>query len=501
LLDGVSIKHGIPVGGHEFIETKTLTPPLRSRHDRHDISFQEFDLALSLTKIEALSPDQGSLAAAKKLLKASGWPTVCEDGDGLVWGECQGSGSNPYRVCVTEADAGYKCTCPSRKFPCKHSLALMWMRVEGKVAFSKGTAPGWVSDWLSRRRGPSAAGSSTEPKASIAATEVELVEAVDPKAEAKAAATRDRSRQTRETAIAAGLDELTLWLSDVVTAGVATFASNPGPACRMMAQRLFDAKASGLGVMVDSLPSRLIALPEFSRAMASVKELGVLHLVAEAYRRQADLPVILKDDVRQMVGWNVTRETLLADESAERAETTWRVWMTRAELQPDKLRRIETWLHGGGQNAVLIDYVPASTGAAKSGYAIGEQFSAELVYYPSPVPMRALISRHNFGCDLSDDPLSIPEDNLGAAFGKYEEALALKPWLGDFPLFFRNGHIKRSGGRFYLLDDDVCLPISEAQADAAWPLLQCGNVAGAGIWNGEFMALSWLETNHGRWMA
>ncbi|MCZ7862422.1 SWIM zinc finger domain-containing protein [Agrobacterium salinitolerans] len=459
-------------------------------------------MALSLTKIEALAPDQGSLAAAKKLLKPSGWPTVCEDGEGLVWGECQGSGSNPYRVCVTEADAGYKCTCPSRKFPCKHSLALMWMRVEGKVAFSKGTAPGWVSDWLSRRRGPSSAGASTEPKASIAATEVEVAaEVVDPKAEAKAAAARERGRQSRETAILGGLDELSLWLSDMVAAGVATFASNPGPACRMMAQRLFDAKASGLGVLVDSLPSRILALPEFSRAVACVKELGGIHLVAEAYRRQTELPERLKDDVRQMVGWNITRETLLADESAERAETTWRVWLTRAELQPDKLRRIETWLHGDGRNAVLIDYVPASTGAAKSGYAVGEQFSSELVFYPSPVPMRALISRATSGCDLSDDPLSIPEIDLGAAFGQYEEALALKPWLGDYPLFFRNGRIKRSAGRFYLVDNNVCLPVSDAQADAAWPLLQCGNIAGAGIWNGEFMSLSWLETDLGRWMA
>ncbi|MBY3432890.1 SWIM zinc finger family protein [Rhizobium laguerreae] len=459
-------------------------------------------MALSLSKIEAIAPDQGSLAAAKKLLKPSGWPTVCEDGDGLVWGECQGSGSNPYRVCVTEDDAGYKCTCPSRKFPCKHSLALMWMRVEGKVPFTKGTAPVWVSDWLSRRRGPSSAGAATEPKASIAATEATEQEVVDPKTEAKAAAARDRSRQAREDTIAGGLEELSLWLSDVVAAGVATFASNPGPACRMMAQRLFDAKASGLGVMVVSLPSRILALPEFSRAVACVKELGVIHLIAEAYRRQKDLPERLKDDVRQMVGWNITREALLADEIAERVETTWRVWLTRSELQPDKIRRIETWLHGDdGHDAVLIDYVPASTGAAKSGYAVGEQFSSEIVYYPSPVPMRALISRATSGCALVNDPLSIPGLDLAAAFEKYEEALALKPWLGDYPLFFRNARIRRAGERFYLADDAVCLPVSETQADATWPLLQCGRIDGAGIWNGEFITMSWLETDLGRWTA
>lgn len=75
-------------------------------------------MSLTLQRIEGLAPDQASLAAARKLLTPSSWPTLAE-GEGLIWGECQGSGATPYRVVVSEADAGYKCTCPSRKFPCK----------------------------------------------------------------------------------------------------------------------------------------------------------------------------------------------------------------------------------------------------------------------------------------------------------------------------------------------------------------------------------------------
>ncbi len=98
-------------------------------------------MSLNLQKIEALAPDQGSLDAVRKLLKPGGRPTLAEDGAGLLWGECQGSGATPYRVCVTEIDAGYKCSCPSRKFPCKHALALMWMRADGKVAFVTAAPP------------------------------------------------------------------------------------------------------------------------------------------------------------------------------------------------------------------------------------------------------------------------------------------------------------------------------------------------------------------------
>jgi hypothetical protein len=88
-------------------------------------------MALTSEKIEALAPDQSSLDAARKLLSLPFWPRFATDENGLLWGECQGSGATAYRVVIAEADAGYKCTCPSRKFPCKHFLALMWMHAEG----------------------------------------------------------------------------------------------------------------------------------------------------------------------------------------------------------------------------------------------------------------------------------------------------------------------------------------------------------------------------------
>ena len=187
-------------------------------------------MPLTLEKIEALAPDQSSIDAARKLLKPGGWPRLADDGGGLVWGECQGSGATPYRVVISESDAGYKCSCPSRKFPCKHSLALMWMRVEGKVGFAAAEVPEWVRDWVSRRRGPGTVAApdakEARPKASMAASQAEVGDAAsDPKAEERAAAARQRNRGEREAAILAGLDELDTWLSDQVDRGVAALVA------------------------------------------------------------------------------------------------------------------------------------------------------------------------------------------------------------------------------------------------------------------------------------
>jgi hypothetical protein len=460
-------------------------------------------VSLSLTKIEALAPDQGSLDAARKLLKPSNWPTLAEDGAGLIWGECQGSGATPYRVSVTELDAGYKCSCPSRKFPCKHSLALMWFRAEGKVPFATGTPPDWVTDWLSRRRGPTAgaAAAADRPKASIGDTAEAEEATVDPKAEARAAAARERNRAEREISIANGLDELDIWLSDQIDTGLAAFPAKASAACRVMAQRLFDAKASGLALRVDTLPARLFALPDASRPQAAVQELGTLHLIAEAYRRQESLSEALKSNVRQAVGWNVQREALLADADALRISDTWRVWATRSEVQPDKLRRIETWLRGSEWTAVLIEFVPVSTGAASAGFTAGDRFEAELVFYPSPVPMRAIIARQMTGSDASDAPLALPEQDVAAAYGLYEQAMAQKPWLGDHPLMFRGARLRRSGEMLWLQDAQMMLPIDRAQATEVWPLLQFETIDGAGIWDGATLKLCWGETALGRWTA
>ena len=59
---------------------------------------------------------------------------ISPDGD-LLFGECQGSGKVPYQ-CSTDfarpEQPTFRCTCPSRQFPCKHSLGLMYAFAQKK---------------------------------------------------------------------------------------------------------------------------------------------------------------------------------------------------------------------------------------------------------------------------------------------------------------------------------------------------------------------------------
>jgi len=472
-------------------------------------------MSLTLERIEALAPDQSSLAAARKLLKPSYWPTLAEAED-LAWGECQGSGSTPYRVVVTKSDAGYKCTCPSRKFPCKHALALMWMRADQPAVFVPGAVPDWVKDWLSRRRGPSTAASQPKDEAqqsksrpSIRLAEVPEAEAqADPKTERLAAAARERNRVEREAAVMAGLDDLDLWLSDQVRHGMASFVAQNAQACRTISQRLVDAKAPALAGRLDSLPTRLFTLPGPARPLAAIRELGQVHLISQAYRRASELPEPLAADARQAVGWSVTRDALLSDPDALRVSGEWRVFAVLSEVQPDRLRRVETWLwrqsSGDGMPtcAVLIDFVPLATGAATGGYLVGDHIHAELSFYRSAIPLRALVAQLKGGAEPSDEPLPLPNEALGVSYAHYERALGQLPWLRAIPLTFRSAGVRRTGEQLHLYDHEggLSLPLDASQVNQALPLASLDRIDGIGLWNGYEFTLAWAETRLGRWL-
>jgi hypothetical protein len=391
----------------------------------------------------------------------------------------------------------------------------MWMRAEGKVSFVGTPVPEWVKDWLGRRRSSGGATAATtpdaeaKPKPSILLAQIEAEVAYDPKTEARAAAARERNRQDREASVLAGLDDLDAWLSDQTDRGMATFVAQSTQACRLIGQRLIDAKAPGLASRIDSLPARLFTLPDAVRPSVAIQELGQLHLIAQAYRRQDGLPETLKTDVRQAVGWTITREALLSDETALRVEATWRVVAVQSEVQPDRLRRIETWLfressiEGAPVFAVLVAFVPVATGAAAGGYIAGDAIKAELVFYPSAVPMRAQIVGADGGGRPSPANLNIAEGSIAEAFSHFESALARLPWLGTMPLQFRRATVRRHQDSLYLTDTErlLSLPLQPSQTSLSLPLGAVGTIDGIALWNGYFLTLLWAHTSLGRWLA
>ncbi len=127
----------------------------------------------------------------------------------LVWGLCAGSGRHPYQVIVELSGPAYKCSCPSRKLPCKHTLALLLAWANGEVpdqAQPSDYAVAWAGE--RRARAVRTAARASSPAAQDARRHGE---ARSP-AEAATARKRDSAatarRAQRAERIAAGLSEL-----------------------------------------------------------------------------------------------------------------------------------------------------------------------------------------------------------------------------------------------------------------------------------------------------
>src|SRR5215207_2676134 len=110
--------------------------------------------------VAALAPDPAAAAAARRLALPGRWGASGCDDD-AVWGLSQGSGAEPYQVVVELAEPAYRCTCPSRKLPCKHGIALLLLWVEGHV-LPASSRPVFAAEWLARRAARSAARAARE---------------------------------------------------------------------------------------------------------------------------------------------------------------------------------------------------------------------------------------------------------------------------------------------------------------------------------------------------
>ncbi|KNY27441.1 SWIM zinc finger family protein [Pseudobacteroides cellulosolvens] len=94
--------------------------------------------------INQLAPNQSAVSNGWGLVKKNKFVKLNMSEDGtIIFGECSGSGSSNYN---TSADFNkpespvFRCSCPSRQFPCKHALGLMYAYVSGKN-FEKAEIP------------------------------------------------------------------------------------------------------------------------------------------------------------------------------------------------------------------------------------------------------------------------------------------------------------------------------------------------------------------------
>jgi hypothetical protein len=94
---------------------------------------------ISLTEayVDSLAINSSAMKNGRELVKKNSFPKLGKTADGtLIFGECKGSGKVPYSCSVDfvkPEEPVFRCTCPSRQFPCKHILGLMYAYALGNA--------------------------------------------------------------------------------------------------------------------------------------------------------------------------------------------------------------------------------------------------------------------------------------------------------------------------------------------------------------------------------
>ncbi len=402
-------------------------------------------------QVLALAPDAASRKAGAALGGARPWSHTGGSASGAVWGVCKGSGATPYRTVVDLSGPAYKCSCPSRKFPCKHALGLLLLwSAEGFDEAAE--APDWAGEWLAGRAAKAA------PPAAGAAGPVD----------GEAARRRAERRAAR---ISAGVTELEQRLADLVRGGLAGQERAGYAAWEETAARMVDAQAPGLAARVRELGTIPSCGPGWPARM--LEEGALLHLLNRGWLGVAGLPEPLAATVRSRVGLPG------AGVEGEVVRDRWLVLAQYDSVSPDgRLTTRRIWLRGldSGRPALVLDFGPPGRPPGLA-LPVGLVLEAEARFRPGSAGLRAdLGERYAPAAPCDRVPAGV---GTGAALEAYGAALREDPWLDSWPVVL---------GPVIPIPGELGWQLADAEGTCALPVASGGGRPRSGLW--QLAALS-----------
>lgn len=391
-------------------------------------------------QVLALAPDLASRKAGSKLGTAGPWSEVgCSD-EGAVWGQCRGTGSKPYRTVVDVAGGSgpaYKCSCPSRKFPCKHALGLLLLWAGGGGSAPEAKAPDWAEQWITGRRERAEEKEAADSSGAVTGPS-------DPEA-------ARRRAERRAERITAGATELEQRLADLLREGLAGAEQSGYGLWEETAARMVDAQASGLAARVRELGAIPSSGPGWPVRL--LEECALLHLLDRGWLHRERLPDALAATVRSRVG-------LPAPADGPPLRDRWLV-LAQYDTSDARLTTRRIWLYGAESDraALLLSYGAAGR-APELALPVGLVLDAEVSAYPGAGQQRgALGKQFTPPAPAEIRPRGVTTSQAAVRYG---EALRDDPWLESVPVTLEGVVPVPDGDSWQLADadGDTALPLT-----------------------------------------
>ncbi|MBJ6145340.1 DUF5691 domain-containing protein [Hymenobacter sp. BT559] len=425
-------------------------------------------ISYSEDQARAFVTDAGTLQRGQQLAQPAKWNNLGRTDD-TAWGECAGSGSKPYLTGIDLREPAFKCSCPSRVFPCKHGAGLLLLLARQPTLFAANTPPGWLEEWLAKRQQTQA---KKEEKVA-APRQAEPEPATD--APAVAASTEPASAPSggvapaRLARMVQGAEELEVWLLDLVRHGLATLDQQPAKFWENQAARLVDNQLPGLASTLRELATLRHAHADWPTRLLG--RLGELYWLVRAFQKHAQLPAATRQEVLQQVGITIKKEELpsyaspVVDEWQVAGQFTW---------EEERLTARRSWLYGlgTGRYALVLEFAFGSQVFATPLVPQGI-YAGGLLFYPGTSPLRAAPTALTFvgSAPLASAPAAQRPSQL---LEEYAQALGRQPWLREWPATLGQVRLaQQPAGNWALVHptDSVTLPLRFTDSDAPWQLL------------------------------
>ena len=362
-------------------------------------------------QVAGLSPDAASLAAARRLARPGPWSDTGST-ETLLWGKCQGSGKAPYQVSVDLTGPAFRCSCPSRKFPCKHGLALLLLWVDGSGSVADAAeAAGFAQEWAAERAARATAKTAEGSRPT---------RTPDPAAAAK-------RLEERLALMDGGMDDFARWLTDLVRSGTASARQQSYAWWDGTAARLVDAQLPGLADDVRAVGGAVMGRADWAERL--LVALGRWWTATRAWAGRERLDEHQLGDLRAYLGWSTSTE------SVRQADAVTDHWLVLGAHRTDdgRLQQQRTWLRGvaTGETVQVLDFA-AGGQVLPVARVVGSTLAATLARYPGAAVRRALFVDEPL---VADEPGRMPSGStLEQARSVAAQTWGLNPWARRVPV-------------------------------------------------------------------
>ncbi|HMO38856.1 MAG TPA: SWIM zinc finger family protein [Saprospiraceae bacterium] len=387
-------------------------------------------------QLAAFAPDTATLERARGIAQPFRWHDLAGN-ETIVWGEYKTAGDAPFHTVVHLHQPQCYCSCPSRRRPCKHVLALLLLCLQGSDSFRVWyDHPDWVEKWLQRIQKKAAAPAKTSSDWLPPAKTIEQM--------------------------SAGVLELREWLLDLIRQGLAAALSHPPTFWNTFATRMTDAKLPGIARRVRSLATRTLSADAHEQLLSDIAE---LYLFVKAFQRNAQLSPDLQQEVFNQAGATIRKEDVL-QQAAE--QDTWYI-AGQVEGEEDNLRYRRTWLLGQrtGHAALLLDFVWGNADFNEH-WQVGTAIEAEIVFYPGASRSRALVKSFT---NLAQVPPIAGYAHWESFAEGYAAAIAANPWGSIFPVLIDHVTPSLQEGQLQLIDKLGKQLVAKTTEEHTWRII------------------------------